>query len=134
MHDPRVPTTTVKYPVDALRGVYTNTRYSALSKDDTTLLHSPLPFFYPEYEPEPKATWAYRVGTSFATPIISALAARVLESQAPSGDSVRRTLREAAPGVVHWTNLDTEERDVYGPMILVSQSAREDQSGNSSGA
>jgi hypothetical protein len=123
MHDSSIPTTTVRYPVDALRGVYTNARYSALSKDDKSLWYSPPPFSYPEYEPTPEATWAYWVGTSFATPIISALAARVLESQSPSDDSVRRTLREAAPGVVDWTNLDTGESDVYGPMILVWQSA-----------
>lgn len=128
MHDPRILTTKVKYPVDALRGVYTNPFYAALSKDDTTAFQSPPPFSYPEYQRKPEETWAYWAGTSFATPIISALAARVLESQVPSGDSVRRTLREAAPGVVNWTNLDTEEKNAYGPMILVRQSAREDQS------
>ncbi|HEX7735114.1 MAG TPA: S8/S53 family peptidase [Ktedonobacteraceae bacterium] len=127
MWNPSIPTTTVRYPVDALRGVYTNTRYSALSKDDTTVLHSPAPFSYPEYERAPESTWVYWVGTSFATPIISALAARVLETQEPSGDSVRQTLRAAAPGIVDWTHLDTGENNVYGPMILIWQSAREDQ-------
>jgi hypothetical protein len=117
--------TQVQFPVDALRGVYTNTRYSALSKDDPCSLHSPAPISYPEYEPTPPATWAYWAGTSFATPIISALAARVMEYQSPSGDSVRQTLYAATPAVVNWTNLDTRENHLYGPMILVWQKARE---------
>ena len=119
--------TRVQFPVDALRGVYTNRRYAALSKDDPYSLSSPPPISYPEYEPTPPATWAYWSGTSFATPIISALAARVLEHQSPSGDSVRRTLREAAPGVAAWTNLDTPENHAYGPMFMVWQCTREDE-------
>jgi subtilisin family serine protease len=124
MPDPRT-STQVQYPVDALRGVYTNPYYSALSEDDPSTSYSPAPILYPEY-PRPAAnTWAYWSGTSFATPIISALAARVLEHQSPSDDSVRRTLLEAARGVVDWTNLDTEEEHAYGPMIMVQQNAIE---------
>ena len=52
--------------IDALCGVYTAAQYPALSKND------------PESEyPVPNSdAWAYWSGTSFATPIISALAAR----------------------------------------------------------
>ena len=56
--------------VDPLRGIYTSPVYPALSAAD------PHPF----YDAPTKTAWAYWSGTSFATPIISALAARVLES------------------------------------------------------
>ncbi len=57
-------------PIDALRGVYSSPTYPALSADDPDKEH-----------PAPnKSAWAYWSGTSFATAIISALAARVLEN------------------------------------------------------
>jgi subtilisin family serine protease len=56
---------------DAIIGVYTALSYPALSANDCE----------PSYPiPNPNA-WAYWSGTSFATPIISAVAARVLELQ-----------------------------------------------------
>jgi subtilisin family serine protease len=56
---------------DAVRGIYSSTHYSELSATD-------LP--PSEYSaPTSNNAWAYWSGTSFATPIISALAARVLQ-------------------------------------------------------
>ncbi len=55
--------------VDALRGVFSSPTYPALAADDPQA----------EYEAPNKSAWACWPGTSFATPIISALAARVLE-------------------------------------------------------
>jgi hypothetical protein len=108
-------------PIDAIRGVYTAPFYPALSETDSLPDHSPEPLAYPLYQSLPATTWAYWMGTSFATPIISALAARVLENQPSVGDSVRQTLLAAAPSQVDWTNLDTGQSDAYGPMIMVNQ-------------
>ncbi|HEY5005500.1 MAG TPA: S8 family serine peptidase, partial [Ktedonobacteraceae bacterium] len=112
-------------PIDAIRGVYTAPFYPALSETDSLPDHSPEPIMYPLYQPTPATTWAYWMGTSFATPIISALAARVLENQSSVGDSVRQTLLAAAPSQVDWTNLDTGQSDAYGPMIMVSQECQD---------
>ena len=72
-------TMTTATNVDPLRGIYTSPVYPALSADDP---HS----FYDA----PTATaWAYWSGTSFATPIISALAARVLEHMKSSNMMVQ---------------------------------------------
>ncbi|MBV9711466.1 MAG: hypothetical protein JO011_11230, partial [Ktedonobacteraceae bacterium] len=110
-----------QFPIDSILGVYTAPFYPALSETDSLALHSPAPVSYPEYQLTPPVTWAHWMGTSFATPIISALAARVLETQSSVGDSVRQTLRAAAPDQVVWTNLDTGQSDARGPMIMVRQ-------------
>jgi hypothetical protein len=76
---------------DAIIGVYTALTYPALSSDDCE----------PSY-PIPNANaWAYWSGTSFATPIISALAARVLELQLRGKltASVWDTIKSASQGV-----------------------------------
>lgn len=59
--------------VDALRGIYSSPRYPALDSTD------PNPYYTVSNN-----HWAYWSGTSFATPIVSALAARTL--QLTSGD------------------------------------------------
>lgn len=112
-------------PIDALRGVYTAPFYPALSKTDLLPMKSPEPVVYPLYQPTPATTWAYWMGTSFATPIISALAARVMETQPSVGDNVRQTLLTAAPSQVLWTKLDTGQSDTYGPMIMVKQECQD---------
>ena len=61
------PTVTVS---DAVRGVFSSTNYPPLSAD---------PALVPYPAPNQNA-WAYWSGTSFATPIISAVAARVLQN------------------------------------------------------
>ncbi len=55
--------------LDALLGLYTSDHYPALSADDVP----------GDYKAPNTSAWAYWSGTSFATPIISALAARLLE-------------------------------------------------------
>jgi Subtilase family len=60
--------------VDALQGVFSSPTYPALSANDPQA----------NYEAPNKSAWAYWPGTSFATPIISALAARVLEKMQSS--------------------------------------------------
>lgn len=120
--------TQVQFPIDALRGIYTASLYPALSETDPLPMHSPAPISYPEFQPSPAVTWAYWAGTSFATPIISALAARVMETQPSVGDSVRQTLLSAAPSQVDWTNLDTGVSDAWGPLIIVGQECQSDDS------
>lgn len=112
--------TRAQLPIDAPRGVYTASLYPALSETDQLSMRSPAPVSYPEYEPSPADTWAYWSGTSFATPIISALAARVMELQPSVGDSVRQTLLAIAPAQVEWTNLDTGG-NARGPLIMTQQ-------------
>jgi subtilisin family serine protease len=57
--------------IDGMIGIYSALHYPALSVDDR-IANYPVPNAH---------GWAYWVGTSFATPIISALAARVLEAK-----------------------------------------------------
>jgi len=76
---------------DAIIGVYTALSYPALSAKDCE----------PSYPiPNPNA-WAYWSGTSFATPIISAVAARVLELQLRGKlqTSVWDTIKSATQGI-----------------------------------
>ena len=63
------PHLTGEKDVDSLRAVYISSLYPALSAED-----DPLNYPAPNHD-----AWAYWSGTSFATPIITALAARVLE-------------------------------------------------------
>ena len=111
--------TQAKGPVDAVRGVYTAAYYPALAKTDPLPTLSPAPILYP-LKPS-SSSWAYWSGTSFATPIISALAARVLETQESNGDSVRETLRSIASDDFEWTDLYPDNKQAPGRKIVVSQ-------------
>lgn len=62
-------TVDVTKPIDALRGAHSSLTYPSLSADDPVK----------DYTAPDKSAWAYWPGTSFATPIISAVAARLLE-------------------------------------------------------
>jgi subtilisin family serine protease len=132
--------THVQQPIDALLGVYSSSRFPALSKDDTAPFQSPPPPDYPEYAaPNPDA-WAYWSGTSFATPIISALAARVLELKSSGilkpDVSVPQTIISAAgerttlwnrlrPDANGMCNEECFEDDcVSGPLIMAFQECR----------
>ena len=64
-------------------------------------------------------TWAYWSGTSFATPIISALAARILQDRDPKSVDVQQAIIDAATGEMVWTRVDNE--DIPGPMIMAVQ-------------
>ncbi|HXZ04015.1 MAG TPA: S8 family serine peptidase, partial [Ktedonobacteraceae bacterium] len=63
-------TLTSAIDVDGVIGVYTAPRYPALSRDDPSDSYD---------TPEKSYDWAYWSGTSFAAPIISAVAARLLQ-------------------------------------------------------
>ncbi len=115
-------------PIDAICGVYSSPCYPALSEHD----HypplsgcSPEPPEYPEYQVSPRSTWAYWSGTSFATPIVSALAARVLQSHKPTASStsehidVHRAILQACAETTNWTGSEIEGKSV--PMIRVKQ-------------
>lgn len=86
--------------VDGMIGVYTQLSYPALAYEDPESTY-----------PAPNGHgWAYWVGTSFATPIVSAVVARTLELKMRSPQSpsvlVPGTLASAAAtGQVMWTNL-----------------------------
>ncbi len=114
--------TKIVQPIDAVRGVYTAAFFPAPSMDDRLAPPSPQPPDYPEYAPASPTTWAYWVGTSFATPIISALAARVLQNQASTNDSVRQALLAVAAQKPLWTGLDAQSNEATpGSVIMVTQ-------------
>jgi hypothetical protein len=95
--------------IDALCGVYTAAQYPALSKNDPE----------PEYPAPNSKAWAYWSGTSFATPIISALAARVLQGRNSKSIDVRQVILDAVMDEVMWTEVDGQ--DIPGPMIMAEQ-------------
>lgn len=103
---------------DAIRGIYSSTRYPALSKDPPAL----------PYRAPNSRGWAYWVGTSFATPIISAVAARVLEWKLKGGPVTDvRTAVIGACGTTEtlWNKLDPSTGVPGGwikkPMLLAVQ-------------
>lgn len=112
-------------PIDALRGVYSAAVYPALSSNDPyPTLTEPLPATqttYPQYQAKESSAWAYWCGTSFAAPLISGLAARVLQSQtAPfDGSKVHSILTEFSQQTT-WTSTQMPG-DVCGPMIMAVQ-------------
>jgi len=84
--------------IDGMIGIYSALQYPALSVDDRIASY-PVPNSH---------GWAYWVGTSFATPIISALAARILEATAREtltpNVPVQQTI--VAQGATHQVNWD----------------------------
>jgi hypothetical protein len=122
------------HPVDALRGLYVGTTFPALSRNDhypPSMRPAPGPDAsalppYPLYITGSTSAWAYWSGTSFAAPIISALAARVLQNQPATlhGAQVRNAI--AALGrQTTWTGLESGE-DVAGPLIIATQTWRDE--------
>jgi hypothetical protein len=100
---PPTPTTdcrTYAEDIDAVVGIYSSASYPALSIDDCNQTY-----------PAPNSNgWAYWVGTSFATPIISAVLARILELKggvlAPGVDLLVDITNTVSTSLVTWTNLD----------------------------
>jgi Subtilase family len=87
------PTITTK-PLDAVRGIYSSVEYPPLSSVE--------PAQY--YDAPDDSAWAYWIGTSFATPIIAALAARVLELKPTT--SVHQYILGSATTPMVWSNMD----------------------------
>ena len=101
--------------LDALRGIYSSVEFPPLSVDPPEQYYA---------APNDHA-WAYWVGTSFATPIISALAARILEGQVgnvPTG--VPLAILNAASDTTQWDRLDPSmvgSSTATGNMLLAVQ-------------
>jgi hypothetical protein len=128
--NPGATVTNIIPPIDAPRGVFSSTLYPALAMEDTELFHSSPPFNYPEHLRNGSTTWAYWAGTSFATPVISAIAARILETWQPTDPSVRDIIVKAAMqqsvnSTTNWTNLESSYETASGPMILVTQDCQD---------
>jgi hypothetical protein len=110
---------TVEMPLDALRGVYSAGMFPVLSLGE---MHpnTGSPSELPMHQVPDSNAWAYWTGTSFAAPIISALAARMLELQPDSVDNLRQTILATAPQQTMWMNLESGA-EATGPLIMVTQ-------------
>ena len=96
-------------PSDMPRGIYSSVEFPPLSLDPPAQYYT---------SPNDHA-WAYWVGTSFATPIISALAARVLEA----GGGIPDILK-AASDTTQWDRLDPSldgGSTATGNMLIAAQ-------------
>ncbi|HEY6410158.1 MAG TPA: S8 family serine peptidase [Ktedonobacteraceae bacterium] len=96
---------------------------STMSTDSAT---SGMSTDYPTYPAPNSNAWAYNSGTSFATPIISALAARILEQEPESSDLHQAIISASRGQQTVWTsvadsNMGTDVKDESGPMILAMQ-------------
>ncbi len=107
---------------DAVRGIYSSDDFPPLSSDPPAL----------EYPAPNDHAWAYWVGTSFATPLISALVARIFDWKTKGGpvsnvhDAV---IAAAGTGTTSWNNLDPNTTGVTGgskdgPVIRAIQKCR----------
>ncbi len=101
---------------DMMRGIYSAVEYPPLSLDP--------PAQY--YAASNDHAWAYWVGTSFATPIVASLAARVLELQAEGGlgSSAQQAIMNAATDTALWDRLDPSvvgSGTANGNMLLAVQ-------------
>jgi hypothetical protein len=91
------------------RGIYSSVEFPPLSLDPPAQYYT---------APNDHA-WAYWVGTSFATPIISALAARVLEANGGIPDVLN-----AASDTTQWDRLDPSldgSSTATGSMLIAAQ-------------
>ncbi len=104
---------------DAPIGIYSSILYPPLSA-----VTADPPEQY--YTPPNQSGWAYWIGTSFATPIVSAVAARILQWKQQTGktDTVYTLLKSLIPPaqVAHWDHLDPLNGAADGPMLKVVQS------------
>jgi hypothetical protein len=107
---------TVEKPIDALRGVYCAGWYPQLTMGPMSS-----PSQYPMYQIPANNTWAYWTGTSFAVPVISALAARLLEARPTlSGDELRQAVLSTATQQAVWMGVASDNH-ASGPMIMAAQ-------------
>lgn len=122
-----VVTNVVSGTIDALRGVYTSQYYPSLYHDDPVpprVKPLPPPEDYPEYPVPNNSAWAYWGGTSFATPIITAVATRFAQQWLPGDPQVRDQVRAAATLQTTWDRLnsnDSSTGSAQGPLIMAVQ-------------
>ena len=119
-----VVTSVVAGTIDALRGVYTAQYYPALYHGDTLPEPLPPPENYPEYPVPNHNAWAYWGGTSFATPIITAVATRFVQQWTSDASNVREQVRDAATLSTTWDRLnsnDSSSGNAQGPLIMAVQ-------------
>ncbi len=111
------PTVTIR---DAPRGIYSSTEFPPLSA---------VPADPPEqyYTASNENAWAYWIGTSFATPIVSAVVARILESDpavALDGTVYDKLLNLISGSKARWNRLDPAhfpDGKAEGPLLKVYQ-------------
>jgi hypothetical protein len=110
--------------IDALLGIYSSRTYPSLSMDENGTYPAP-----------DNNDWAYWYGTSFSTPIISAILACSLEKNWPDNNQpLLDYLLNVVPGAtrpVRWKNLFSRKhshQDFVGRMIQVKQSKPAEQS------
>ncbi len=117
-HPPTPGCHTKPRAIDALIGIYSSETYPSLSIDDCESTY-----------PAPnKNGWAYWVGTSFATPIISAILACILEKSRPSYEVpllvyITNAILDAS-GPITWTNSVSKKSSTpnfIGRIIRVTQ-------------
>jgi hypothetical protein len=104
---------------DAPRGIYSSEDYPPLSIDPPAQ----------EYDAPNDHAWTYWVGTSFATPIITAVAARILELKSkgvPIPNVHNAVIAAAGTGITKWDKLDPLTTGVTsgfadGPMLFAGQ-------------
>ncbi len=99
---------------DAVRGIYSAVHYPPESKDPPAR----------QYKAPNNRGWAYWVGTSFATPVISAVAARVLELKLrgwPFPSVPDAIIHAGGTAQTTWNNLDASGSSAPGPMLLAIQ-------------
>jgi len=123
---PLTPGTITKIKdIDALIGIYCSETYPSLSIDDNDKT----------YHAPDNHGWAYWYGTSFSTPIISAILACILEKNRPSNnkpllDYIMKEVHGAS-GPIRWKNLASKKKfpqDYEGLMIQVTQCKPVEQS------
>jgi subtilisin family serine protease len=79
------------------------------------------PTTYPQYPAPETNAWAYWCGTSFAAPLITGLAARVLQGQsAPFDGTSVHDILVAASQQTAWTGTEIPG-DILGPMVMATQ-------------
>jgi hypothetical protein len=101
--------------IDALIGIYCSESYPALSLDDCQSTY-----------PAPNLNaWSYWVGTSFASPIITALVARYVEwkgfSLPPDANVTQDIISKLTTDEVLWTHLEPNDGSIAGPMVYAVQ-------------